>query len=153
LYTCVVRIIFTAVASTFLIVFCLTFSEMGRAQRQCDGMEEQWRRQSQPKDWNGLYRLFKRFGRCDDGEIASGTSHYVAQLFLNQWMRLDVLDHLIVSDRPFGEFVLHHVDATVSENELRIILDHSKSHCPSGEADLCHLVAIRADLALNDLRK
>ena len=77
----------------------------------------------------------------------------MGQLFLRQWAHLDVLNHLTASDKPFGEFVLRHIDATISEDELRVILDLSNSHCPTGESELCHLVAIRADDSLNELRK
>jgi hypothetical protein len=116
-------------------------------------MEEQWRSQPQPKSWNGLYRLFKKFGQCYDGEISDGTSYYVGQLFLKQWARLDALNRLSGADKPFGEFVLHHIDATLSDGALRAILELSRSHCPTRETELCRLVATRADSSLNDQRR
>jgi hypothetical protein len=116
-------------------------------------MEEQWRRQPQPKTWEGLYRLFKKFGQCNDQEIADGTSYYVGQLFLSQWTHLDAFKRLANSDESFAAFVLRHIDATISGPTLRSILDLSRSHCPSGESELCRLVATRADSGLNDQRK
>jgi len=116
-------------------------------------MEEQWRLQSQPKNWNRLHHLFKKFGQCNDEEIANGTSYYVGQLFLKQRAHLDALNRLVDADKRFGEFVLRHVDATLSDGELRAILDLSKSHCPAGESELCRSVAIRADSSLNDQRR
>jgi hypothetical protein len=116
-------------------------------------MEEQWRRQPQPKNWSSLYPLFKKFGQCNEDEIADGTSYYVGRLFLKQWAHLDALNRLAHSDKSFGEFVLRHIDATLSEGELRAILGLSRSHCPTGESELCRLVAIRVDSGLNDQRK
>jgi hypothetical protein len=116
-------------------------------------MEEQWRSQPQPKNWNGLYRLFKKFGQCNDGEISDGISYYVGQLFLKQWAQLDGLNRLSRADKPFGKFVLHHVDSTLGDGDLRAILDLSRLHCPTGESELCRSVTIRADSSLNDQRR
>jgi hypothetical protein len=141
------------VAVTLLISCLLAVPTRASTQNRCDELQEQWRHQPEPKNWNSLYRLFKRFGQCNDGEIADGTSFYVGQLFLKQWAHLDVLNRLTVSDKSFGDFVLRHLDATISEGELKAILDLSKWHCPGGQEKLCRLVAIRVDSGLNDLRK
>jgi hypothetical protein len=116
-------------------------------------MKEQWRSQPQPKNWSALHRLFKKFGQCNDGEIADGISYYVGQLFLKQWARLDELDRLSGADKPFGKFVLRHIDATLKDGELRAILDLSRTHCPTGESEWCRVVATRADSGLNDQRR
>jgi len=116
-------------------------------------MQDQWRHQAQPENWGSLYRLFKKFGQCNDGEISDGTSYYVGQLFLKRWTHLDRLNRLIASDKSFGKFVLRHIDATLSEDELKVIADKSRLHCPVGQAELCRQVGIEADRSLNELRK
>jgi hypothetical protein len=98
-------------------------------------MEEQWRSQPRPKNWNALHRLFIKFGQCNDGEIADGTRYYVGQLFLKQWSQLDALNRLSGADKPFGKFVLQHIDATLSNGDLRAILEFSGSHCPTGQGE------------------
>jgi len=133
-YTFGVRYFFTAVVIMTLTGYFLRFPASASAQNRCEGMEEQWRLQPQPENWSSLHRLFKRFGQCNDQEIADGISYYVGQLFLKQWAHLDALNRLSGADKPFGEFVLRHIDATLSGGELRAILDLSKSHCPTGES-------------------
>ena len=147
------RFFFTAVVFALLTGCFLTSSPRARAQDRCEGIEGQWHLQPQPRNWSGLHRLFKKFGQCDDQEIADGTSYYIGELFLKQWAHLDVLNRLVAADKPFGEFVLRHINATLSDGELKAILDLSKSHCPVGESELYRSVAIRADSGLNDQRR
>ncbi len=77
----------------------------------------------------------------------------MGQLFLKQWAHLDELDRLSDADKPFGKFVLRRIDATLKDGELRAILELSRAHCPTGESELCRLVATRADSSLNDQRR
>ena len=147
------RFFFTTAAIALLSGCFVASSPSASAQSPCDGMEEQWRSQPQPKNWSALHRLFKKFGQCNDGEIADGISYYVGQLFLKQWARLDELDRLSGADKPFGKFVLRHINATLKDGELRAILDLSRMHCPAGESEWCRLVATRADSGLNDQRR
>ena len=138
---------------TSLFACFLTASARASTQDHCDEKQDQWLHQAEPKTWGSLYRLFGQFGQYDDGEIAEGVSEDVAQLFLKQWTHLDTLNHLITSDKSFEKFVFRHIDATLSEDELRTIAHNSRAHCPTGEARLCHSVGIEADRSLNELRK
>ena len=147
------RTFFTAAVITILVACPLTASARASTQDHCDEKQDQWFHQADPKTWGGLYRLFKRFGQCDDGAIGEGFSEDVAQLFLKQWTHLDVLSHLMASDKSFKKFVLRHIDATLDEDELKAIADNSKSHCPTGEAQLCRSIGIEAHRSLEELRK
>ena len=142
-----------AVATSALFAYSLVFSATASAQDHCDEKQASWFHQADPKSWDSLYRLFKQFGQCDDGGIAEGFSEDVAQLFLKQWAHLDALDHLTAKDKSFEKFVLRHIDASLSEDELRTILDKSKKNCPTGEAPLCRSVGVQADRSLNEQRE
>lgn len=147
------KIFLTAALIITLATCFVTASARASAQNHCDEKQEQWLHQADPKSWSELYRLFNDFGQCDDGAIGEGFSEDVAQLLLKQWTHLDALNHLMVSDKSFGKFVLRHVDATLDEHELKAIADNSRSHCPVGEAQLCHSIGIEAQRRLEELRK
>lgn len=120
----------------------------------CDKkLERQAHDQPEPKDWNGLYRLFKQFGACDDGAIGERFSADVAQLFSKQWTHLDMLSRLTAADRAFEQFVLRHIDTTLDEDDLLHITDNSKSRCPTGEERICGLVHARAQESLDKQRE
>jgi hypothetical protein len=143
----------TVLASFVVISVTLAISTRAASQTGCDTKQEQWFQQGEVKDWNGLYSRFKRFGDCDDGAIGEGFSETVAQLFLRQWTNLGRLDHLSTGDNKFGPFVLRHVDATLSEDELKGIIVNARSHCPAGETHLCRAVQTKATRSLAELRK
>ena len=147
------RLFLRVTVITILVSCFLTASVRASTDDHCDEKQDQWLHQADPKNWGGLYRLFRQFGPCDDGAIAEGLSEDVAQLFLKQWAHLDVLNHLVASDKSFGKFVLRPIDATLEEDELKSIADNSKAHCPTGEARLCQSVNAEADRSLNELRK
>jgi len=132
----------------------LTTSGEAGTQKGCDGAQErQALQQAEPKDWGTLYRLFKQFGGCDDGAIGEGFSEDVAQLFSKQWARLDTLGRLTTTDKAFEQFVLRHIDATLSGDELKAIGNNSRFHCPSGEKRLCQLVRVRVQSSLDEMRR
>jgi len=141
-------------ALTLVSAFLLFQAASLRANTErCGEKQDQWLHHADPKTWASLYRLFRQFSQCDDGEIAEGFSKHVAQLLLNQWTHLTSLDHLMTSDAAFGEFVLRHIDATLSEDELKAIAANTRDHCPTGEGQLCRRIGIEADRSLNELRR
>ena len=120
--------------------------------QDCGKAEKRELQGNEPKDCDSLYRLFKQFGDCDDGAIGEGFSEDVAQLFSKQWAHLDTLSRLTASDKAFEQFVLRHVDATLSDDELKAIANNSKLHCPSAQKRFCRLVQARVQSSLNELR-
>jgi hypothetical protein len=124
------------------------------SQQNCDEkLEKRAHDQPEPKDWNGLYRIFKQFGACDDGVIGERFSADVAQLFAKQWTHLDALNRLAAADKLFEQFVLRHIDTTLDEDDLLHITDNSKSRCPAGQQRICSLVHARAQESLDKQRE
>ena len=123
-------------------------------QVNCDQkLERQARNQPEPQDWNGLYRLFKQFGACDDGAIGERFSADVAHLFSVQWNHLDTLNRLASSSKAFEQFVLRHIDTTLDEDDLLHLTDNSKSRCPAGQNRICKLIHARAQESLDKQRE
>ena len=142
-----------ATLTAVLLAFCLAPRAIASNQDHCDEKQDQWFHRTDPKTWDALYRLYKEFGGCDDGATAEGFSDDVAQLFLKEWTHLDALNHLLVSDKSFKDFVLRHIDATLDEDQLKGIAANAKSHCPAWGAQLCRSVEVRADRGLQELSK
>ena len=121
-------------------------------QSNCGKLDKQSLAQHRQQDWDSLYRQFKKFGACDDGAIGEQFSEDVAQLFSRQWAHLDKLSRLAAADKTFERFVLRHIDATLDESELLVIVDNSKLHCRPGDQRICGLVHARAQESLDALR-
>lgn len=120
-------------------------------QTNCGKLDKQSLAQHAPKDWQSFYHLFKQFGACDDGAIGEQFSEDVAQLFSKQWTHLDKLNRLAATDKAFEQFVLRHIDTTLDENELLLIVDNSKLHCRAAEKRICGLVHARAQESLDTI--
>ena len=69
-------------------------------------------------DWDQVYRSYRKFSQCDDGAIAEGYSDAVSKLLANDWNHFDRLLTLTKTDKPFQQFVLKHIDETVSDAVL-----------------------------------
>lgn len=62
------------------------------------------------------------------------------------------IDHAAVWVKAFEKFVLRHIDATLSEGELKAIANNSRLHCPVAEKHLCQSVQARVQSSLDELR-
>jgi hypothetical protein len=136
-----------------MIVGILANSVRASTRQDCEKAEKQIIQGNEPKSWDNLYHLFKQFGDCDDGSIGEGFSEDVAKLFSKHWVQLDTLSRLSALNGAFEQFVLRHIDATLSDDELKTIASNAKLHCPSGEKRLCRLVQSRVQSSLNELHE
>jgi hypothetical protein len=103
------------------------------------------------RGWAEAYRIFREFKGCDDGAIGEGFSEAIAQLFIHDWQHLDALVRLTASDAQFKKFVLWHIDATLSEDELHAIIRNTRRRCPVQDKPFCQAVEKNALASLKDL--
>lgn len=89
------------------------------------------------KDWDSVYKAFKKFAKCDDGAIAEGFSESVSQLLANHWESLGELERLVRTDRKFGEFVVKHVDQTIDADAAAKIHENVEKRCPVKSRTFC----------------
>jgi hypothetical protein len=98
------------------------------------------------RDWDALYRLYARYGRCEDVDSAEGFSESVARILADHWSTLPRLGRL--SDHTeFKHFVLSHIDATLDMKDVRKIRDAAVHSCPRGLRQLCLDIAGQARIA------
>lgn len=89
------------------------------------------------KSWTAVHRVFRQYGKCDDGGIAEGYSDAVAKLLAWHWASLNELTRLTQKDPLFERFVLAHVDQTIGLDEGKAIIVNARDQCPAGAQSLC----------------
>src|SRR5712671_902832 len=94
-------------------------------------------------NWADVHGSFKRFAQCDDGAIGEGYSSAVARLLSDNWNSVDQLNHLVLNDKAFEKFILHHVDELMSPAQAQKIVDNAYTHCPIHASRLCKALITR----------
>lgn len=107
-------------------------AEEAQAEKQVDSL----------KTWDQLYRSYKKFApQCDDGAVAEGYSDAVGKLLAAHWDHFPRLVKLANADKGFREFVVRHVDESLSSETLAKISKNARSECPADAKRLCGLIA------------
>lgn len=91
----------------------------------------------QLSDWESIHRSFKRFSQCDEGAIAEGYSNSVSQLLAHKWKHLDEMLRLAASDHEFEQFVIRHIDESMTEDEANSIVENARLRCPREAKQFC----------------
>ena len=99
-------------------------------------------------NWDRVYRSYGKFSQCDDGVIGEGYSDAVGKLLANDWVHLDRLTTLTKANGRFRQFVVKHIDGTLSRDTLNKISSNAQSNCPTGAGKLCGLIARAVSLSL-----
>jgi hypothetical protein len=97
---------------------------------------------------HGSYSLYRQ---CDDGAIAEGYSESVARILVDHWTTLPQLERVAANDIEFRAFVMKHVDATLSTDDLAKIRKNAQAHCPKGLRAICNDLANHANSALREI--
>ena len=73
------------------------------------------------RSWDALYKSYKLYRQCDDGAVGEGYSESVARILSDHWNTLPELARLAGKDSRFRAFVIGHVDATLTMDDVRKI--------------------------------
>jgi hypothetical protein len=111
-----------------------TKSEAIQAEKKVDSL----------RDWDRVYRAYKRFSQCDDGAIGEGYSDAIGTLLATHWGQLGRLVALTKTDKGFQQFVVKHIDETLGTDTLLRISNNARSSCPAGAQSLCGLIGSAA---------
>jgi hypothetical protein len=104
-----------------------TQAEATQAEKEADSL----------KNWDQIYRAYKRFSHCDDGAIAEGYSDSVTKLLADDWKSFIRLLLLTNRSGGFKAFVLKHIDESVPGDRLAKIARNARSECPARGKSLC----------------
>lgn len=103
------------------------------------------------KSWADVYAAYRKYGHCDDGAISEGYTDSMVHLLSSEWTSTPELLTLAAKDRKFRSFVLNHIDASASTDELRKISTLTASQCPKGGTDLCHALHSKANVVVKEI--
>jgi hypothetical protein len=135
-------VVLSKTALGLMLIAGLAGSAEATPQKLCTQAEakEAQKDADQLSDWDSVYRSFKRYAHCDDGAIAEAYSDSVGRLLARDWKHLDALVRL-TSDPDFEEFVIRHIDETMSEDEAALVINNARLHCPPAAKRLCKSIA------------
>lgn len=103
---------------------------------------------SAKRDWIIVQGHFHLYGACDTGPVSEGYSANVMALLSERWDLLDQLVTVAAGATQFLEFVLSHIDANATTEDLQQVQRNALSSCPSAHTGLCRQIAARATRAL-----
>lgn len=95
------------------------------------------------RSWATLHAQYLKYARamdCDDGSIAESWDDAVARLLANSWSDLPALARLVKADPDFLPFVLRHISATASTDDLERARANAEGRCPGGHDEICRLI-------------
>jgi hypothetical protein len=96
--------------------------------------------------WDRIHDWYKKYRQCDDGGPAEGVSEAVARNLADRWRTLPRLGEL-AQDAGFRDFVLKHIDETLSGDDLGRISTNATKRCPANLRSLCHELELRTEAA------
>ena len=105
------------------------------------------------KTWNDLRLWYENYPGCDDGYFAEGLSDFVVVSLAKRWETLPSLQAEIMKNNGFKHFVLKYIDATMDENDLRMLVTNSKTKCLSNLRPLCKEIQKNVQKALKETKE
>lgn len=102
---------------------------------------------SAARDWETIYDVFHRFGQCTAVPVSEAFSQSIGRMLASGWSELYDLEHFAEANRTFREFVVEHIDVTISAADLRRIVGHVET-CPGYARPICREIASRSRYAL-----
>jgi hypothetical protein len=108
---------------------------------------------SRAKSWADLRKWFTSYADCDDGDLADTVSEDVTVLLARQWQDLPSLEHEIKKEPRFRAFVLRHIDATTTIEDLEAVRRNAAQGCPARSSALCASIATAAQGALEEAKQ
>ena len=103
------------------------------------------------RTWDALYKSYKQYEKCDDGDVADAYSDAVATLLVEHWSTLPRLAQLAKKNDDFWQFVLDHIDSSDDPGDLRAIRRRAERRCPAGLLSTCRDLKKAADSAIEEL--
>lgn len=102
-------------------------------------------------DWTGVHSFYSHLQQCDDGSISEGISATVVNLLAHQWGTSGQLKKIADKDKTFESWVLSHIDTTVDDRDLEIIVKNAKRKCSEGDGYFCEKIEDAVNQALQEI--
>src|SRR6266404_1689735 len=141
------------IAITLALIVIVFSAQLGYAQkRPCSNVEGRRALDEAVmlRSWDALYTSYKSYRQCDDGALGEGYSESVARILVDHWSTLPQLARLATKDAEFRTFVIRHVDAALSMDDVKKIWKNATRQCPADLRTVCNELAKQADFALKE---
>jgi hypothetical protein len=91
-----------------------------------------------------------KYYACDDGSIGEGFSEATIQLLRREWSEGQ---KALLRDATLRSAALRHIDATLSDSDVRVVRRQALWRCKRGKAEgeLCREIVRACDAALKDM--
>lgn len=100
------------------------------------------------RSWAALHRLRVKYPSLDDGAAAESYSDFVVRRLADRWSTVPALQREVDRDPAFGKWVVTHVDGSVSDQKLKVIIRNAKRPGSARTARLRRSIGERARAAL-----
>jgi hypothetical protein len=87
--------------------------------------------------WQSIASVFRHFSKCDEGYIAEAFSARISRLLADHWEQVPELVALSRTTPGLENFVVRHLDETISLSDARKIEKLAWNSCPKGAEALC----------------
>jgi hypothetical protein len=132
------------------ILFALVFSSAARAVRSpCPPAmaRDAASALDRAQEWNLLYDWYAHFVKCDIGDLRIEFSRRVSLMLTYGWSQVPHLAALANFDKRFQRFLLEHIDSSIPDDRLQLILHNARSDCPSRAFTMCQAIGRAAESA------
>lgn len=101
-------------------------------------------------NWEAVHKFYKTYLPCDDGGIAEAVSDAITKLLADKWLDFWRLQLAVTVDQQYSEFIVKHIDGTVSIETLQAISKNARDRRPKGYSKICKKIDGAASSAINE---
>ena len=127
----------------------LGFPSMSAQRDPCTGIEKD---AVKARNWDSVYRTYKRYEGCENVAAGEGFSEAVARILVDQWSTLPRVAKLGARNADFRRFVLGCINATLDMKDVERIKALANSSCPRRLDAVCRDLVRQADAAFEEDR-
>lgn len=147
----------SAVVAKLILALGLALSQVNvaNATQQCTQAEamKAEAESSSLTTWHEVIGSYERYRQCDDGAISEGYSASVAALLASHWEETHELKKLFAKNHDFEQFVIRHIDETMTAEQGDAIKKHVQSDCSKADC-ICKVISKRlSELGLTPKRQ
>lgn len=86
--------------------------------------------------WEDLYRAFRDFGHCDDGETGELFTDAMLRLMVD-WRDVEGLAGPMQKDAKYKAFIERHLLSSMAKPDHPSVYSRAKADCPAGQEAFC----------------
>jgi len=97
------------------------------------------------RSWRAVLQSYQHYHHCDDAAVSEGYSSSVAMLLADHWDKAADLNKFVKGNAKFADFVIRHIDETMSPEQEQAIRKNVTARCPREAREMCTRVRKRLE--------